>query len=781
MTTSKQNVGFGQTVIALAVLSAFASAAGAQEIDALTAPGNSISVGGSIASGNEKDRARFGMFNGLRNQQGHGLLGFTYRDADSNAGKWFTLEGRNLGLDNREVGFAYRKLGDLKLWGDYSEVVRHDPRTITTGLVGAGTTTPTVVLQSAPGQGSELNLDLKRKSISLNLEKWFDGRMQMEVNFKNEDKNGARLWGRGFPCSSVTVGSTCAAGPTATATGWALLMLPEPVNSTIRQIDMKLNWSGQKLNLSGGYYGSFYTNQNGNLTPTVPGTLVNGLGTALPLQTGLQGILQLPMALWPDNQAQQFYIGGNYKFTPSTKMNFKYSYTHATQNEGFLNMGLTGAPAGRNSLDGVLNKTKAQVGLSSHPLDKLHVHGDLKYENTSNKTPSALYNGEFSSTAATATFNSFTNTVTSPRKWDGKIEASYKLPANYLATGGVHYEHEDFGAFPQSANLNGITGIRQKTKDQGWRLELRKSMSETLTGAVSYGESKRSGDSPWLKPLSLSCQGLGGLANAGTGVIEGNTGLISQTACGTIGSPATTTAANIFNNGLTNATRTGIFPFFQEDRKRNKFKLMTNWTPNDKLSFQVYADYNKDKYSMEATDHGLRDTGFTLYGADATYQLSESWRVTGYWSNGTYKTNAGHSTGYDATLKDRNNSFGLGLYGKPSGRVNVGADLTYLDDRLKYFQVQDPNASATNTLFLNEQGGLPDVTYRLIRLKLFTDYALDKMSYIRADFIYQHTLFNEWTYNFNGVPFFYNDNTTINAKQKQTVNYIGASYVMRFQ
>ena len=46
-------------------------------------------------------------------------------------------------------------------------------------------------------------------------------------------------------------------------------MLPEPVNSTIRQFDAKMNYSDGKLNLSGGYYGNCYTNNNGSLTANI--------------------------------------------------------------------------------------------------------------------------------------------------------------------------------------------------------------------------------------------------------------------------------------------------------------------------------------------------------------------------------------------------------------------------------------------------------------------------------------------------------------------------------
>ena len=760
MKSSKKLLGVGQTLVALSVCAAFGPAA-AQEIDELTAPGNSISVGIGVLSGDQRDRARFGMFNGLRTEDYRGLLGFSVVDRDANTGKWFSVEGRNLGLDNRELGFSYRRLGDMKLWGEYSEITRHDPRTINTGLLGAGTTTPTVQVLAAPGLGYDYNPQLKRKAFSLNAEKWFDGALQMEVNFKNEDKDGARFFGRGFTCASVTAPGC--GGPTATATGWALLMLPEPVNSTIRQIDIKLNWSRNNLNLSGGYYGSSYTNANGNITPSVPGSLLNGAGTLLPLSAGLQSILNLPVALWPDSQAHQLYLSGNYKITPSTRINFKYSYTHMTQNESFSSMGLANAPAGRNDLGGKINWTKAQVGFAAHPWGPLHLHGDLKYESKDNKTPVALYNLEGTGT--------FTNPAQSPKKLDGKLEANYQLPAGYGLIGSVFFENEDFGSFTQTYNVAGLSGLRQKTEETGYRLEVRKSMSETLTGSLSYRYAKREGDSPWLKPVPLSCQGVvGSPVISGTGVVDADTNLITNTGCLT------------FNNGInTLPTARPIFPFMFEDRKQDKLRLMANWNPMERLSLTFLVEDSKDKYTPPVGDHGLRDTTNRMYSVDANFALSDKWNLGAYLSRGERKTAAGHSTGYDAQLKDTADSFGVRVSGKPSARLNVGADLTYLDDTLKYKQDCDPLCNATNLGILNTTGGLPDVTYRLLRLKLFGEYALTKASYVRLDLVHENTKFNEWTYSFNGVPFFYNDNTTLNAKEKQSVTFIGASYVVRFQ
>jgi MtrB/PioB family decaheme-associated outer membrane protein len=739
MRTSKHEFGVGHTIVALSVLAAFEPAARAQDIGELTGPGSSITIGAGYVSGDEKDRARFGMFNGLRDHSVNGLLGFTYLNRDNASGRWTAIEGRNLGLDSRELGVSIRQLGDWKFTGEYSELVRHDPRTINTGMAGAGTTTPTISRLTAPGTGQDLNLELKRKSLTLGGDKWLTDTLQVEVTFKNEDKDGGRQFGRGFACSAQWQ----AAGVCTGTTQSALLLLVEPVNSNIKQLDAKLNWNSGNLRLSGGYYGSFYTNSNGNLTPTVTGNLVDMNGVVQATDAGLRNYLGTPMALWPDNQAHQVFLAGNYRFTPKTLMNFKYSYTHATQDEGFASMGLSGAPAGRGDLGGVVDSTKAQVGFSSRPVDKLHVYGDLKYDKRKDKTPIALYNTEQSNPPAVGS-PLFTNGQYSPTKWNGKLEASYNLPANYVATAGLFYDKEDLGTFEPSVSIAGLSGLRQKFEEKGYRLEMRKYMSETLNGAVSFAHSKREGDSPWLKPNSLPL----------TGVTE-------------------VTDAQIFN-------RTAIFPFIFMDRKRDKVRLMSNWSPDDRLSVQLFADYGVDRYSAP-TEHGLRDTSMRLYSVDVAYALSAAWKLTGYASRGRQTVHAGHSTGYDAALQDTNDSAGLGLIGRLAQRAQAGVDLTWLNDNLKYDQRQDPLASAANAAFLAASGGLPDVTYRLLRLRLFGEYGVQKNAFVRLNFIHQRTFFNEWTYNFNGTPFLFADNTTLSAQQNQSVNFVGLSYVYKFQ
>lgn len=740
MKTTNKRLGFSQSLIALAVLSAFGPAFAQQ------APSASVTIGAGVVSGDEQDRARFGLFNDTREDRGYGLFDFSYLNRDAATGLWTTIEGRNLFQDTREVSFTTRKLGDWKISAGYSEILRSEPRTINTGMQGAGTATPTIVRLATPGSGQDVNLDLHRKAITLSGATWFGGALQFEANFKSEDKDGARIFGKGFACSASWV----AAGSCSSSTSqWMLLMLPEPVDSTITQAEAKLTYSGGGLLLTGGYYGSLYTNRNGNLTPTVPGTLNNPLGAATTVDAGLRATLGLPMALPADSQAHQVYLSGNYRFSPTAGATFKYAYTHATQNEDFGGMGFYAAPAGRSNLGGEVNTTLAQLGLNARPIPKLSLLANVRYEKKENKTPIASYNVEGT--------QFFTNGAPSPKKLAGKVEASYQLPQNYRATLGVDMENVDHGGFTPTDSVAGLSGLREKTKETGYRAELRRSFAEDLSGSIALVHSKREGDSPWLKPLSLT---------QGRGVIEAN----DDPSCVPPAAPA-------INNCIYN--RTGIFPFVFADRKRDKVRGTATWMPSEDVSLQLFVETGEDDYSAPSTK-GLDKTRMSTFSVDASYRLAENWMLSAYATRGDSKVVVAHSTAYMAEVKDTSSAFGLTLKGKASERTNVTADLTYLNDKLKYDQGLDASASAANIAFLASGGGLPDVEYKVLRLKIAGDYAIDKKSSIRLAVVHERSNFNEWAWQWNGNSFLYSDNTTITAKEDQNVTFVGATYTYRW-
>jgi len=749
--------------MALAMLPVFGPAwAQDPAVDALANPDHgSVSVGGAAVSGDSRDRSLFGQYNGLRKEDADLMLDFSWVKRDSATGTWAILEGRDLGLTTRELRGEYGPQGNWKVYGEYWELTRYYPRTINTSLQGAGTTTPIVSLLPAPGTGSDLDLKTERKRTTVGAVKRFGPHFLVEASFINEDKSGARLWGRGFTCPSAAAPTPTCTALASGANQWALLMVPEPISSTSKQFEAKASYLGEKFTVIGGYYGSFYDNDFGSLVPTVNGNLNNGLGVPMgtgggvPLTAGLRGILQLPMALPPDNQAHQLSIDGNYAFTNTTRATFKYAYTHATQNESFANMGLTGAPPGRNDLGGRLDTTLAQAGLTSRPFPKLSLLANVRYENQDDKTPIDLYNIEGTTR--------WTNGHIGHKKSSGKAEASYLLPWGVRGTVGFDYEKIERSEIEATDVLGGISGVRQNTYEQGWRLEARKSMSDTFTGSVSWVSSRRSG-STWLKPLSDTATSPSGQP---AGVM-----------------PADPDCASATVSGVANAciwSRTAIFPFIFEDRKRDKVKFLADWTPVEKVSLQLAVDYGNDDYSGP-TEKGLDRQKYNLYSADFAYRFSDAVRLTAYHTSMAQTLQVAHSTGYIAQLRDENHTSGVGVIAQATPRLRLTGDVMYILDRNKYPTALDAGANAaTQAQFGTGQLFIPDATFRDLRVKLTGAYALQKNADVKMEIVHDRTRLDEWQWGWNGVSFLYSDNTSVSLKPQQNVTYVSVVYTYRWR
>jgi len=279
------------------------------------------------------------------------------------------------------------------------------------------------------------------------------------------------------------------------------------------------------------------------------------------------------------------------------------------------------------------------------------------------------------------------------------------------------------------------------------RGELRQSMTDSLSGYVSLMHSERDG-STWLKPNS----------GALTGVFPADENCASSGA-----------NACIFS-------RTAIFPYMLENRHRNKVRALADWSPAERFSLQLSADYGRDDYSGP-TEKGLDHTGVYLFGVDASYVVSDALRLSAYYSYSEQNLKVSHSTGYIADLSDRNHTLGTSAQWVAAPRLKLGADILYISDRNVYQQGIDTGGSATNAAFLASSGGLPDVTFRDLRLKLNGTYALQKNADLRVDLIHDRSRLNEWTW----ATFVYSDNTTVKIKPEQNVTFVGVSYVYRFR
>jgi MtrB/PioB family decaheme-associated outer membrane protein len=723
---------FSRTAMAIAVCAACSGVQAQDKKEEAKSPVETratVEAGVAATSGDEFDKAFWGQYNGMRNQDVFGILNFDYSRRDASTGTWLDIVGNNLGLQTRDIGLSWTRQGNWGLGATYSELLAVDPYTVNTAVQGTGTTTPvSQYLFGGPGTGGDTELATKRKAFGLTGSKWFGGEFQLEGDVTSENKTGAQLFGIGNQCPGAAT-SPCSFVPGSTA-GFGVLYFPLPIDYNHTQVNARLNYAGSKLQLSGGYYGSFLTNNFGALNPGIPPILNNATGQPLAAGPGVQGYLGQPVASSPENALNYFDLTGAYTFMPELKGNFKLAYSRATQNQEFSSAGLTGAPAGISGLGGEVTSTLAQVRVIGNPMPKLSIVGEYRYQNNEDNTPLAPYN-------QTPTVIS-TNQPVSREVNSAKLEATYRFPYSIQAMAGVGWTEID-RSYVSTASYSGISALRQTTDETSWWVEVRRSMTETLSGSLRYIGSKRDG-SDWLAPAS------------------GGVGLTFVT------DPTSQLGPN------------AIYMPTLADRDRNSVRLLLNWMATDALSLQFAIDYGRDDYNLPS-QFSVQETRFDLYTLDATYTLSEAWSINGFISAGNQKLNQARPGGYILAFEDNTFNAGIGVTGKVGEKLKLGGTLSYINNTDKYAQTLAPNASAANAALLAVTGGLPDIVYRRTELRLFGTYDFGQRSSLRVDAAYQHLTYDDWGYAYGGTPFLYSDNSTVVLQPTQNVGYLGISYI----
>jgi hypothetical protein len=373
------------------------------------------------------------------------------------------------------------------------------------------------------------------------------------------------------------------------------------------------------------------------------------------------------------------------------------------------------------------------------------------YEHKENKTPLANYNS-YTPYAQSP----WTNSAMSPTKYEIKLQAGYHLPHHLELIGGIKYEHEDFGRWTQSDIPGGINGLRQKLDIAGYRVELRKTMSETFSGSAAYVVERRDGASPWLRTF--------------TGFKDAFPASENCTAGGT--TPATSNGC-IYGPG-------NEYAFTQENLQRDKLRLYGNWAPMDRLSVQGVFEIGTDQYRGPGLS-GLNSTGMFNVSLDADYQVTDNWKLRAFATSNERNYTMNRFGDYRVDMVDNSTTLGFGFAGTPTEKFRVGGDLLGMRDTLNY-GLTGLNAAANTVYAASGYNGLPEVKFTLLRLNFYGDYTINKASSVRLDFIHHRTFFDEWTWEGrNGFPFLFSDNTTLSAKTTQSVNFIGARYVHKFQ
>ncbi|HJV26358.1 MAG TPA: MtrB/PioB family decaheme-associated outer membrane protein [Aromatoleum sp.] len=690
----------------------------ADEVDdmtMLTRPESSVRLGVGYV---DQDNHNFGQYRALQDSGLYGLVDMDIVRRDDATGTWYKLRGRNLGLDTRELGLVYGPQGNWKLSLDYREIPRYSQYTINTGLQGIGSNN----LNVSSANKRDVILDTKREKIALGFEKNLGENWSTTFRFTNEEKDGARLWGRG---TSFGAGA---------ANRW-FNFLAEPIDSRITTWEAKIAFTDAKLQLAGGYYGSQYSNHNTALNITGGGA---GFNTIAP------GVVPLnPMALPPSNQAHQFYVDGGYNFTDTTRASFKLAQTIATQNDDFIDNPpgvvdtvTTGNISGRTRLGGHVDTTLAFVGLSTRPTPKLSLIANLRYEDRDDKTPSFKY----IDAPVSAISHDGTNEVRSYQTQQGKVEANYLLGSGYRLVAGFEDEEKK-----RNTSAVRVVSHRESTDEASWKLELRRAMSETLNGAVAYIHSDRNG-SDFLVNRFLN-------------------GAVSRNFIAPIHLADRDREKVRLSADWTPVESLNLQVVAEDTRDdyAARIDLGLGARKGSSTLYSLDATYSLDessKLNAWATRADTRSKQATAAGATPVPAAGQTELTVAQLATLNIWT---------AALRNRTDAFGIGGDAKVSEKLQVGATLEFSYDKAEY-------------LLANEQGttgarDLPDIKYRTTTLRLFSQYALRKNAGLRFDYIYDRRLADDWTwktwqYLSNTAA---GDGTTIRQDPSQTVNFVGVS------
>ena len=481
--------------------------------------------------------------------------------------------------------------------------------------------------------------------------------------------------------------------------------LVDPIDYRTQLYEATVGYTGEQAQFSGGYYGTNFVNYKSRLD--VSGTGSNGI---------------TPIALPPANQSHQIYLGGGYNISPTTRATYKLSYQHQTQDADFIDVSTTG----RTNLGGVVDTKFGQLGLTARPMAGLAIVADLRKENRDDRTPIVDYFNF--STTNTATGD---NEPRSIHSLVGKLEGTYQLPARFRVTGGFDYDERKRNTSPVR-----VVSFRETTEEKTVRIDLRRDMTENLNGSLGFAHSKRGG-SEW------------------------------QTTVVTNG----TNGSNL------------VQPLQLADRDRNKLRATMGWMPVDTVDLQARVESSKDEYGGRTL--GLQDGSAKFFSLDGAYRFAESWQLSAWISRDDTKANllscnsaASSNTGdisacnqspaivWSANMRNVGTAFGLGVKGKATAQLEVGAELQIHNDRAEFRNGPAP-AGVTP---------VPDVSYDRQIVRLTAKYAMQNNAGVRVQYVRDRFSTNDWTWD----QWTYTDGSRVLANPQQTVNFLGASYYLNF-
>ncbi|MBC7952840.1 MAG: MtrB/PioB family decaheme-associated outer membrane protein [Rhodospirillaceae bacterium] len=534
---------------------------------------NYIEVGGGYSSDNPLKANRYSG----RSDDGVfpvGSLSYLYRTPyDVNGADFMRVNANSYGYDSRRLTAEGGQQGLYALNFGYDLMPFSSFRGLSAWTGEGGD-----ILTKVPGwtgNVSSANLP-KRTPVDIRTERerfgsgltWHvDPLYSVRINARHEQKEGLR---------SLGVYSNGVAG---SRPG---LNVPAPVNYQDDQVEAELGFAGKQTQWKLGYNLSMFRNEDSSLT-------LNSV-------SGDAAHPRDRMSLAPSNTAHSFYADGGYQFTDTTRLVTNLSYSQYLQDDTFLPYSINGTPAAlpRQSLDGRISTTTANVELTSRPLPRLDTKTRYRFTDRRNDTAVSQFNYYTAdSTAQSGILRR--NTPFSYKENLAGLDLGYALtPRTKLMSG---YEFRQF----QRSHSE-----RAKNIDNTTYVGVRSSLAEGLTSNAKYSRMWRDG-STYSPTGSLVYTNAPGFA--------------------------------VYDNNP------GLRKYYEADMIRDRIQAGFNYSPVEAWTLGASGGLVIDEYVR--SDLGLTDSVATTATVDANYVASPEFSMTGFY---TYERRVTDQAGEQATL-----------------------------------------------------------------------------------------------------------------------------------
>ena len=538
----------------------------------------------------DDDAFRFGRYTGLEEQGGYGVLNIDWfqRGAwnDPQASYW-RFTGTNLGLASRSAAFETGRQGSYRLRVDYDQTPSYRSDSAATVFSGAGSArlvlppdwvagASTAAMSRLLPSLSPVDLQQERRRVGIGIERRLSERWSFSGEARHERKDGLKSIG-------AVIGNS-GGNPRAA-------ILPEPVDYETRTFDLAASYHHRKLQFQARWHVSLFDNAISSLTWQNPFAAINGWDASAGYPGG-EGRIALP----PDNSFHQASLLGAYNLSERTRISADVAFGRMRQNDAFLpytvNPTLADSvvqPLPRDSLDGRIDTTAANLRISSRPSDAFNWAVSYRFDDRDNRTPrnEYVYIGGDSQLqdAGPASSRRRYNEPASYREHRLRGEGGYRFGSGTRLT--AHVERRE---------IDRTYSEREEARETTVGASLRHSFGERVTASLRASRAERRGstyhgDEPFL-----------------SGYDPGYTGTVV---------PAWENAPGLRKPHLA-------------DRERDRVGAQLQFAANEAWNFGIDYSLSDDDYSR--SELGLQSARLRALTLDASWMPTAQTTVHGFWT-----------------------------------------------------------------------------------------------------------------------------------------------------